>query len=132
MKKTQVQVQNPQSWLKYVKGNCDGCWAGCCTLPVEASCFDLIRLGWVTEEEAATLPLSQVARRLQKQGLVRQFQSKTQLFILEQRSGRDCLMLHPETRLCTVYDKRPTVCRTFPKIGPRPGYCPCYSRLGQK
>ncbi len=132
MTKGKVQVQNPSSWPKYSKGDCNGCWSGCCTLPVEASAFDLIRLGLTSEEEAASVPLQQLARRLQKQGIVRHYQGKTQLFILEQRAGRDCLFLHPETRLCTVYEKRPTVCRSFPKIGPKPGFCPQFPKHGLK
>jgi Fe-S-cluster containining protein len=55
---------------------------------------------------------------------VRSYHPPTGLFVLEQRHGRDCVFLHPETRRCTVYEKRPEVCRNFPKIGPRPGYCP--------
>lgn len=102
---------------------CEGCWGGCCTLPVEVSVSDLIRLGLVTEDEACA-SLKKVARRLEKEGVIQAFVPRSQLFILEQRNGRDCIYLHPKTRLCTVYEKRPEVCRQFPKIGPRPGYCP--------
>jgi Fe-S-cluster containining protein len=55
---------------------------------------------------------------------VRSYHPPTGLFILEQRYGRDCVFLDTKTRRCTVYEKRPEVCRRFPKIGPRPGYCP--------
>ena len=102
---------------------CDGCFGGCCTLPVEVSAFDLMRLGLVTEDEAAS-SLKKVFRKLHQQGKVRSFHSRTQLFILEQRNGRDCIFLGKVDRRCTVYEKRPEVCRAFPKIGPRPGYCP--------
>ena len=122
-----IQIQDPTTWLKYKNGMCVGCWSGCCTLPVEANLFDLIRLELISEEEAAMTPPAQIAKALQKRGIVRQYQNKSQLFILEQRAGRDCLFLHPETRLCTVYEKRPTVCRSFPKIGPKPGFCPGFS-----
>lgn len=101
---------------------CEGCWGGCCTLPVEASVNDLIRLGLTCEEEAA-VSLKKLAQRLMKEGVIQAFQQKSQLFVLEQRSGRDCIYLGKD-RLCTVYDKRPEVCRQFPKIGPRPGWCP--------
>jgi len=90
---------------------------------VEVSAFDLMRLELITEDEAAA-SLKKVARRLMKEGIIQAFNSKSQLFILEQRSGRDCIFLDDKTRFCTVYEKRPTVCRSFPKIGPRPGYCP--------
>jgi Fe-S-cluster containining protein len=95
---------------------------------VEVSAFDLIRLGVVSEDDAA-VSLKKVAKRLMKEGVVRSFHPAVQLFVLEQRAGRDCLYLDAKTRLCTVYEKRPEVCRTFPKIGPKPGYCPCVPKV---
>jgi Fe-S-cluster containining protein len=119
-----VVIDRPSTWVKFQNAKqCDGCFAGCCTLPVETSAADLIRLGVLSEDDAA-VSLKKAFRRLHKEGIVRSFHAPTQLFILEQRRGRDCVYLHPETRLCTVYEKRPEVCRRFPKIGPRPGYCP--------
>lgn len=115
--------QRPSTWREYKKGMCNGCWGGCCTLPVETSVNDLIRLGLTTEEEAA-VSLKKLAQRLQKEGIIQAFQAKSQLFVLEQRNGRDCIYLGKSDRLCTVYEKRPEVCRKFPKIGPRPGWCP--------
>jgi Fe-S-cluster containining protein len=114
--------QRPSTWVPYKKGMCDGCWSGCCTLPVEVSAADLIRLELITEEEAA-ISLKEVGKKLSKQGILQDYKLKEQLFILEQRYGRDCIFLS-EDRLCTVYDKRPEVCRQFPKIGPKPGFCP--------
>lgn len=114
--------QRPSEWIQYKKGMCEDCWAGCCTLPVEVSVQDLIRLGLVCEEEAC-VSLKQVAKRLKKERVIQAFQAKSQLFVLEQRGGRDCIFLGSDRR-CTVYSKRPEVCRSFPKIGPRPGYCP--------
>lgn len=116
-------AQRPSTWIKYRRGLCQGCWGGCCTLPVEVSVADLVRLGLTTEEEAAA-GLKALARRLQKERIIQVFQPKSQLFVLEQRYGRDCIYLDERTRLCTVYEKRPEVCRQFPKIGPRPGFCP--------
>jgi Fe-S-cluster containining protein len=116
-------AQRPSEWVKYKSGMCEGCWGGCCTLPVEVSVMDLIRLEVTTEDEACQ-GLKKLARRLEKEGVIQAFVASSQLFVLEQRHGRDCIYLHPKTRLCTVYDKRPTVCRQFPKIGPRPGWCP--------
>ena len=110
---------------------CEGCWAGCCTLPLEVSAFDLIRLELITEDEAAT-SLKKVAKRLIKEGKVRSYHGANGLFIIEQRQGRDCIFLGEKDRRCTVYEKRPEVCRTFPKIGPRPGYCPAGKISGQK
>lgn len=117
-----IRLDLPSTWMKYRKGLCEGCWAGCCTLPVEVSAADLLRLELITIDEAAA-SLKKVARRLMKEGIVRSYHPKNQLFVLEQRNGRDCLYLGKD-RQCTVYEKRPEVCRKFPTIGPRPGYCP--------
>lgn len=123
-------AQRPSTWVKFKKGLCDGCWAGCCTLPVEVSASDLIRLGLVLEEEAAE-SLKKVARRLMKERIVQAYNSKSQIFVLEQRHGRDCLFLGKD-RMCTVYERRPEVCRRFPQIGPRPGFCPGKPKLNQR
>jgi Fe-S-cluster containining protein len=41
------------------------------------------------------------------------------------RPNGDCLFLDATTRLCSVYAKRPQLCRDFPmKKGNRHGYCP--------
>lgn len=116
-------AQRPSTWVPYRRGLCEGCWAGCCTLPVEASVNDLIRLGLATEDEAAA-SLKKIAKRLMKEGIVRQFSPRAQMFILQQRGNSDCIYLGEKDRLCTVYEKRPEVCRQFPRIGPRPGFCP--------
>jgi Fe-S-cluster containining protein len=120
-------AQRPSTWTKYNKGLCEGCWSGCCTLPVEASAADLIRLGLITEEEAA-ISLKDVGKKLMKQKVIQAFNAKIQLFVLAQVAGRDCIYLDKD-RLCTVYDKRPEVCRRFPTIGPRPGFCPAKKKL---
>lgn len=116
-------AQRPSTWRKYRPGLCDGCWSGCCTLPVEVSALDLVRLGVATEEQAA-MSLKDLSRRLLKEKIIQAFNSKTQIFVLAQRAGRDCLYLDEKSRLCTVYERRPEVCRKFPKIGPKPGFCP--------
>lgn len=125
-----IDAQRPSTWIPYRKGLCEGCWGGCCTLPVEVSTSDLIRLGLIDEEEAA-VSLKKVAQRLMKAHIVQAFNQKAQLFVLEQRYGRDCIYLGKD-RLCTVYEKRPEVCRQFPKIGPRPGWCPHHKKKKNK
>ncbi len=92
-------------------------------MPVEVSLSDLIRLELITPEEASLLPPKQIAKRLLAQKWIQAHQPKSQLFVLEQQQGRDCIFLDSDRR-CTVYEKRPEVCRQFPKIGPRPGFCP--------
>ncbi len=121
--KNVIDPQKPSTWKAYKNGMCDGCAAGCCTLPLEASAYDLMRLGLLTEDEAAS-SLKKAAKRLMKEGLIQSFRATTGVFIIQQRGGRDCIFLGEKDRLCTVYEKRPEVCRQFPKIGPRPGYCP--------
>ncbi|MBI3295587.1 MAG: YkgJ family cysteine cluster protein [Deltaproteobacteria bacterium] len=120
----EVQIDKPWTWVKFSTGLCEGCWAGCChSMPVEVSIPDLIRLGLVTETEAATSP-RQVAARLRKGGWVKTFRAKQLVFVLEQRADGDCVFLDERTRRCSVYEKRPEICRQFPKIGPKPGHCP--------
>lgn len=91
-------------------------------MPVEVSVPDLMRLELITEDEA-TRSLKKVAAKLIKQGIVKTFRAKTMIFVLEQKSNGDCVFLSKERR-CTVYEKRPEICRLFPKIGPKPGHCP--------
>lgn len=119
-----VDMGRPSTWVRFTNPNqCEGCKASCCSLPVEVSASDLVRLELTTEDEVAASP-KKTFRRLHQAGYVRDHFIKTGLFILEQRNGVDCIFLHPTTRRCTVYEKRPDVCRKFPSIGPRPGYCP--------
>lgn len=113
----------PSTWIKFRPALCKGCHALCCTLPVEVSVADLQRMELITPEQAA-LPIRKIARDLQDRKLVRSFRVRSGLFTLEQRTNDDCVFLGKEDRLCTIYDKRPQVCRKFPELGPRPGYCP--------
>ena len=92
-------------------------------MPVEVRLTDLIRLGVVTEDEALG-SIKKVSKRLIKEGVVSSYRHGTEFFMLTQKYGRDCYFLDSKTRLCTVYDRRPDVCREFPSIGPRPGWCP--------
>lgn len=108
---------------------CNGCWAACCTLPVEASAQDLVRLGLLGEDETIG-SLKKAARRLMSEGHVKSFRAKSGLFTLSQRADDgSCLFLGKEDRRCTVYERRPDVCRRFPEIGPRPGHCPAHKVL---
>jgi Fe-S-cluster containining protein len=120
---TNTDPQKPSTWKAYQKGMCEGCSAGCCTLPLEVSAYDLMRLELITEDEAAS-SLKKAAKRLMKEGIVRSYLAKSGVFMIEQRYGRDCIFLGEKDRRCTVYEKRPEVCRQFPKIGPKPGFCP--------
>lgn len=92
-------------------------------MPVEVTLKDLLRLGIISEDDLQESP-KKITRKLMRRGYVQSFHTRDQLFILEQVSGRDCIFLDPRSRTCTVYEKRPDVCRNFPKVGPRSGYCP--------
>lgn len=116
-------VDRPSTWKKFAGDHmCRGCQSGCCTMPVEVKLSDLIRLG-VTDEDEAQGSLKKLAKRLIRERIIVSYRQGTDLFMLSQKSNNDCLYLG-ENRLCTVYEKRPEVCRQFPSIGPRPGFCP--------
>ncbi|MCX6111428.1 MAG: YkgJ family cysteine cluster protein [Proteobacteria bacterium] len=115
-------LDNLANWTKFRPKLCQGCTAGCCRLPVEANAFDMVRLGLLHEDEACG-GLKKAAKHLLSTGKIRQFRASTGLFTLMQTMAGDCTYLGPDRR-CTVYENRPGVCRRFPEVGPRPGYCP--------
>lgn len=96
-------------------------------MPVEVKVSDLVRIGVVDEFEAGE-PAKQIAKRLQKAGIISHFNFRNSIFTLAQRSNGDCRYLDVHTRLCSIYDKRPNTCRNHPQIGPRPGYCAYQSK----
>lgn len=45
----------------------------------------------------------------------RVFHNKSDPDVIEYQSNEEpCLFLDPETKFCTIYDRRPTICRTYP------------------
>ena len=70
-----------------------------------------------------TGPLKRIASRLKREGIVKSFNAHTQVFVLAQKNGSDCIFLD-ENRRCTIYERRPHVCREFPNNSARPGFCP--------
>jgi uncharacterized protein len=121
-----IDKDRPSTWRKYRAGLCENCMAGCCTMPVEVHISDLVRLGVVSQDEADA-SIKKVAKQLIREGIVSTYRQGTGLFMLTQRDGGDCYFLD-KNRLCTVYERRPEVCRKFPDIGPRPGWCPASSK----
>ena len=117
-----VDTAKPSTWIKYEPSLCNGCWAGCCTLPVTVSTEDLFHMGYLEAQEVNG-PLKEVVVRLTSAGLIQAYHAKTRTFTLRQENGGDCLFLDQD-RLCTIYDKRPSVCRQFPENSARPGFCP--------
>lgn len=92
-------------------------------MPVEISFADLVRLGLTSEDERTNTSEKKIAKRLQKEGIIKDYRGATGFFTLTQQANDDCYFLGKD-RLCKVYDLRPGVCRQFPAIGPRPGFCP--------
>ncbi len=93
-------------------------------MPVEIKASDLIRLEVATQDEVDN-SLKKMAKRLKKEGIISSYREGTEFFMLTQRPNGDCYFLHPYTRLCTTYEKRPDTCRDFPAvIGTRVGFCP--------
>jgi Fe-S-cluster containining protein len=117
-----AEVDRLETWQRYASHMCGGCHSTCCTLPVEVKIKDLIRIGVVDEFEKDEPPKN-IAKRLQKDGIIERFNQKSGIFTLTRMSNDDCLYLDRKSRLCTIYDKRPDTCRNHPKVGPRPGYC---------
>jgi Fe-S-cluster containining protein len=120
----QTDKDKPSTWIKYKESNCRKCTGNCCTMPVEVKIEDLIHLGLVAPDEALDAR-KKLVNRLKRERLIQSYREVTQLFMIAQRPNGDCHFLHEKTRLCTVYDKRPGVCRLFPQnMGIRPGFCP--------
>ncbi len=113
----------PWTWVPYKDGLCNNCYGSCCTMPVEVTSEDLVRLELASQDEIDQ-STKKVAKRLMKEGVLSSYRDGTGLFMMTQRPNGDCYFLDLKTRLCKVYAKRPGVCRQFPSIGPKPGSCP--------
>lgn len=117
-----VDKDSPSTWIKYKSELCSSCYATCCTMPVEITASDIVRLGLASQDEIE-FP-KKVASRLLKKGIINQYREKTGLFTLTQKSNSDCYFLGSDRR-CTVYEKRPGVCRKFPtEMSRKVNYCP--------
>lgn len=115
-------IDRIDTWIRFRKDMCAQCRATCCTMPTEVGVSDLVRLGAIDAFEADG-DAKQIARRLQKAGVVDHFNHRHAIFTLARRANGDCLYLDSQSRRCTVYDKRPDTCRNHPQRGPRPGFC---------
>jgi len=112
----------PSTWVPFKPKLCDDCFGGCCHLPLEASIDDLIRMELATEDDRHSI--KKLASRLEKAGTIQNYRAKTGLFMISQKPDRSCIYLGSDAR-CTIYDKRPDVCRKFPtQLSPRLGFCP--------
>jgi len=91
-------------------------------MPVRVTPEELFHMGYLEATEVNG-PLKRIANRLKKQGIIKSFHTRYRIFTLAQKDGNDCVFLD-EKRLCTIYDRRPNICRKFPNDSIRPGYCP--------
>ena len=93
--------------LKKLKYDCDKCIAYCCSIydRVQVTPRDIRRLAahFHLLPEVATQRFTKV---WQTERVLRR--KADRLF------GQACMFLNQETRKCTIYDARPTVCREFP------------------
>lgn len=119
-----VDTDRPETWTRYRAGLCDSCNANCCTMPLEVTLPELVRLGWVDAFEAEHEPASRIAKRLLKDRLIDHFNHKQSLFTMARRASGDCINLDAQSRRCTVYERRPDICRLHPQTrSPKLGYC---------
>jgi uncharacterized protein len=119
-----IDKDRPSTWKKYDATKCTLCRANCCSMPVEVKASDLIRLEIASVDELDN-SIKKMAKRLKKEGYISSYREGTENFMLTQKSNSDCYFLDSNTRLCTVYEKRPDTCRQFPsQMGTRVGYCP--------
>lgn len=123
----QVKLYDTDTWTLYTEGLCSSCRARCCSLSVEVTLDDLIRMEIVSPLEA-TGSLQKVGRRLKKRGIVSEMSPAQSCFTLAQDEKGACIFLDPQSCSCSIYAKRPTVCREFPQVGPRFGHCPYQAR----
>ncbi|WP_051305799.1 YkgJ family cysteine cluster protein [Desulfogranum mediterraneum] len=115
-------LEDTATWIKYRRKLCLSCTAACCSLPVEVTMEDLVRMELIDTfdlEESA----KRVAKRLKKAGVIEHFYQKKGLFTLTRLANGDCLYLDQTSRRCTIYEKRPDTCRNHPLVGPRNGFC---------
>ena len=120
-----MDVDRPSTWKKYTSDDlCNSCVANCCTMPVEVTISDLVRLNLVAPDDLQNRTFRKIAKQLIKEKWITSYREATGLFMLTQKANRDCLFLDLHTRKCSQYQNRPDVCRQFPQIGPRPTFCP--------
>jgi len=125
------RLEEPATWIKFRAKLCGDCLARCCSLPVEVSAEDLVRMGLIDAFELQD-DLKFIARRLMKRGIIEHFNQKRELFTLARLANGDCIFLDGSSRRCTIYQKRPDTCKKHPAIGPRSGYCAYRSKPPQR
>ena len=118
-----VDKDKPYTWDKYKDGMCNHCIATCCSMPVEVSREDMLKMGLITEFDMDE-PIKSLVKRLEKERIIKYYRHKTNMFMLEQTKEGLCIMFDVENHGCTVYDNMPEACANFPAVSSRPGFCP--------
>ncbi len=90
-------------------------------MPVEVKFEDLVTMGLASPDEAQQV--RKLSKRLIREKHILSFREASGLFMLAQAQDGSCIHLGKDN-LCKIYEKRPGVCRQFPSIGPKPGFCP--------
>jgi Fe-S-cluster containining protein len=131
---SKADLDRPSTWSVYRDGDCVGCRALCCSLPVVVTPNDLVRLGVLPQERVMDSP-RRIAKDLGAAGIVAGVTPWERTFLLGKKGAgtgkpraatgepAPCIYLGDDRR-CGVYEKRPDACREFPAVGPRPGACP--------
>lgn len=115
-----MKIPSLQDWPQYTAGKCDGCVATCCYLAIRVTVDDLVRLDLLTNEERA---LSHVRVLKKLPYALSCYRATDKTFELRKAKGGACIYLKDSR--CSVYDKRPKVCASFPIAGGvKKGYCP--------
>ncbi len=117
-----TDIDDTGTWVKYKKAFCEFCHGSCCTMPVEVTAEDLVRMRLIDEFDLQD-KLKHIARKLIKKRLIEHFHSKSAIFTIARMANGDCIFLDNHSRRCTIYELRPDTCRNHPRVGPRPGYC---------
>jgi len=119
-----VDPENIKTWKKYKKSNCKNCLGLCCSFVVEVTGEDLVNLGYIEEDEVV-FGLKKVIKDMKALGIIKRYNFKSEKFVLQQKTGGDCIFMDQNKRNCTVYENRPEVCRNHPEVaGPKKNYCP--------
>lgn len=112
----------PSEWKPYHSESCAGCTADCCRLPVEVTARDLETMGLLSADEVRGSP-KKILRRLKDAGVLSEGWPAVGVFFVAKKASGECVFLGNDRR-CQIYERRPEVCRRFPDVGPRPGFCP--------
>ena len=123
MHKSNVNIEKAYTWRKYHDDMCIHCMSFCCRLPVEVSLEELVDMG-VLDEFFLEEPIKNTVKHLEREGVIKHYRYKTELFTLAQNSDKDCVFLDLQTRRCSLAQRRPQACKDYPMSGPRPGFCP--------